>query len=354
MPINRRSLLSGGCLALTAAPLFAAAKSSPQTPLAAKLPRWRGFNLLEKFVQQADRPYEEWDFRFCADHGFDYVRLPLDYRIWTKPDGGWIERPLKEIDQAVDWGRKYRIHVTVCLHRAPGYCINLPKEELDLWTDAEAQRQFAAQWRMFAARYKGIPPEMLSFNLLNEAPDIGEDAYARVVKIGVDAIRAEDPARLIIADGRGGGRRPTYALAPLGIAQAGRGYEPFHLTHYRAPWVDGSRDWPVPTWPHQDGATRIDAQTLWREQIEPWFKLERMGAGVLIGEWGAYNQTPHPVALAWMKDCLENWRKAGWGWSLWNLKGSFGVIDSDRSDVAYADVGGRKIDLEMLKLLQEG
>ena len=38
-----------------------------------------------------------------------------------------------------------------------------------------------------------------------------------------------------------------------------------------------------------------------------------------VGEWGAYQHTPHDVALAWMKDCLELWEEAGWGWGMWNF-----------------------------------
>ena len=41
-----------------------------------------------------------------------------------------------------------------------------------------------------------------------------------------------------------------------------------------------------------------------------------------------------------------------WGWSLWNLRGSFGVLDSGRTDVAYEDFHGHKLDAAMLKLLR--
>ena len=53
-----------------------------------------------------------------------------------------------------------------------------------------------------------------------------------------------------------------------------------------------------------------------------------------------------------MKDCLENWKRAGWGWCLWNLRGDFGPLDSDRADVRYVERGGVKLDTAMLALLQ--
>jgi endoglucanase len=64
--------------------------------------------------------------------------------------------------------------------------------------------------------------------------------------------------------------------------------------------------------------------------------------------------TPHKVVLAWMGDCLDLWKEAGWGWALWNLRGGFSVLDSERADVDYETFRGHKLDREMLKLLQSG
>ena len=47
-----------------------------------KLPRWRGFNLLEKFMLSGGRkPFLEEDFRLISKLGFNFVRLPMDYRL---------------------------------------------------------------------------------------------------------------------------------------------------------------------------------------------------------------------------------------------------------------------------------
>src|SRR5207248_2572966 len=51
----------------------------------AKLPRWRGFNLLEKFIAQNQKPFVEKDFAWMAEWGFDFVRLPLSYHCWSSP-----------------------------------------------------------------------------------------------------------------------------------------------------------------------------------------------------------------------------------------------------------------------------
>jgi endoglucanase len=329
-------------------------KPAAETDLAKKLPRWRGFNLLEKFMAPAHKPFVQTDFEWMQEWGFDFARLPMDYRLWTDAADPYKtdEKVLKEIDQAVELGRAHKIHVCLCLHRAPGYTVASPAEKLNLWTDEEAQKQFDFQWALFAKRYRGIPSGELSFNLVNE-PDnkVKADAYAKVVRRAVAALRKEDPRRLVLSDGLNWGRTPVLELADLGIAQSTRGYDPHALTHYKAPWA-GGENFPPPAWPLKQGNETTDQNALRKTAIEPWKKLEAKGVGVHVGEWGSFNKTPHDVVLRWMADDLELWKEAGWGWALWNLRGSFGVLDSERADVTYEDFHGHKLDRKMLDLLR--
>lgn len=323
-----------------------------------KLPRWRGFNLTEKFTLGGNKPFQEEHFDIIAGWGFDFARLPMDYRCWT-PDAerapyAYDEKNLREIDQAIEYGRQRKVHVNLNLHRAPGYCVNPPKEARDLWTDPEAQKQAAAQWQMFARRYKGIPSKQLSFDMVNEPARIPAERYESVMRLLVKTIRAEDPQRIIVVDGLSWGNDPVPGLADLGIAQSTRGYQPMQISHYQASWVQGSDTWAIPTWPLGEGKDRWDKERLRRERIAPWKALEAKGVGVHVGEWGAFQKTPHPVALAWMRDCLDLWHEAGWGWALWNLEGGFGVLNSGRADITYDNFRGRKLDKAMLDLLRAG
>lgn len=216
------------------------------------LPPWRGFNLLNKFMLTGPNgPFREADLQFIAAHGFNFVRLPMDYRTYISGDDWeqFSEARLAEIDQAVAWGGQYGVHVCLNLHRIPGWTVASPAEAKSLWTDPEAQRVAAKHWGQFAKRYRGISNDRLSFNLLNEPPDITPAAYSNVVAKLASAIRAEDPQRLILCDGLNYAARPVPELIPLRVAQATRGYTPFGLTHYRASWVAGSEGWPTPSWP---------------------------------------------------------------------------------------------------------
>jgi endoglucanase len=354
--MDRRHFLQAAAAA-TAGGLAARAvgASDPAGPTAARLPRWRGFNLLEMFTAERSAPFAERDFAWMAEWGFDFARLPLSYRRWSDPaDWRRLREPaLKGIDQAVELGKRYRVHVNLNFHRAPGYCVNPPAEAFDLLADDKALEACAFHRAHFAERYKGVPNERLSFDLLNEPARVSEEAYVRVARRLAAAIRERDPGRLIVADGLEYGRDPVHGLADLKVAQGTRGYDPFQLSHYKASWARGSDRWPVPTWPHTDpSGRRWDKEALRRRRIEPWQALARKGVGVHVGEWGAHRFTPHAVALAWMRDCLGLWKEAGWGWALWNLRGPFGVVESGRADVAYEDFRGHKLDRAMLDLLR--
>lgn len=353
-------------------PALAAGRAAPARPdpTFRKLPRWRGFNLQEKFQDQPDdlsklapewsfynEPFKEADFRMIAGFGFDFVRLPMSYKCWTK-NGDWRtfdEAKLREIDQAVAWGRQYKLHVCLNFHRAPGFCINPPTEPLSLWTDAEAQAVCALHWGTFARRYKGIPNAELSFDLLNEPYNPTDAQYQNVVRILTQAIYQADPQRLVIADGNGAGYNPVPALAAYRVAQSNRGYVPKELTHYQAPWVEEPiRSHPTPpAWPfHSPGGDVWDRARL-RDMYRPWQALAAAGTGVMMGEYGVYNHTPHAVALGFIEDLLAVLEENQWGWAMWCFRGSMGILDSGRPDVTYEDFQGHKLDRQMLALLQK-
>ena len=359
--MNRRTFLATTAAASVAAALTPAASFAADTkpsPTAKKLPRWRGFNLTQKVHARRDGnpPFAESDFVLLAEWGFDFARLPLSYLCWATADEPvkLREAELQHLDDAVEFGGKHGVHVNLNLHRAPGYCVNPPKEPHDLWTDAPALDACAFHWAHLAHRFEGVPNKRLSFDLLNEPANVAEETYVRVVTRLVQAIRAEDSQRLIIADGLRWGRDPVHGLISLGVAQSTRGYDPMQVSHYHAGWVQGADKWALPTWPLKDGNKPADKDALHRQHIAPWQQLERKGVGIHVGEWGAHNQTPHDVTLAWMRDQLALWREADWGWALWNLRGSFGVLDSGRDDVKYGNFRGGKLDREMLKVLQAG
>lgn len=381
--INRRLFIRNTALAATALTLGSkSAFAMNVSPGKNILPRWKGFNLLDYFSPSApengkgSRSTED-DFKWMSDWGFDFVRIPMAYPSYLSFDRTKDividdvykinNKVVDQIDQLVFMAQKHGLHVSLNLHRAPGYCINAGfHEPFNLWKDKSAQDAFNFHWGMWAERYKGISPEKLSFDLLNEPAYIDDmndqfakkelvpgAIYHKVAEGASKAIRAISPNRLIIADGNEGGSNVTPELIDLKIAQSCRGYWPHYISHYQAPWVwkDPSKA-PTPAWPGT-----FDGKVYGREQLEdfykPWSALVEKGVGVHCGECGCWRNTPHEVFLAWFGDVIDILTKSGIGYALWNFRGDFGVLDSGRADVKYTDWYGHKLDSKMLALLKK-
>jgi endoglucanase len=325
--------------------------------------RWRGVNLLGMFRcpttglapdPRVDGHFVEWEFKALREWGFNFARLPLDYRILIANDdwSDFSEKKMKFLDEAVAWGRKYGIHVQICFHRIPGYCILDQTEAFPLGTSPVAQEAACRLWATCARRWKDVPNEELSFNLFNEPTrhTSGKNYLPLVLKL-IDAIRQVDPKRYIMVDGNSCASMPLPELYSMpAVGQAFRGYTPHAITHYASDYVKTPKE--PPTWPlapgYGDKWTRLSPE----ETVAKYQPAIDAGEYCMVGEFGCRNKTPHGVTLAWMEHCLKLWKSKNLGWALWNLRGHNGFLDSGRMDVAYEDFKGHKLDRKMLELLQ--
>lgn len=370
-----RSLMAGSaCLIDTRHPLnFDSVRKN-------KLPRWKGFNLLDLFSPDPSNVREganEEYFKWMSDWGFDFVRIPMAYPSYIRFDRSKPIHPrrvckydmkaVEKVDQLVYQAHKYGIHVSLNLHRAPGFCVNAGfQEPYNLWKDEQALKDFCRHWKFWASRYRDISSEKISFDLLNE-PCMREDMndqhsqrsavpgelYRKLVVEASKVIRDQNPDHLIIADGNNVGRDVIPEIIDLDVAQSCRGYNPGIISHYKAPWVyKDPENLPEPKWPGQVGEQYLSRQML-IDMYKPWIKLVDQGVGVHCGECGCWNKTPHDVFLAWFKDVLSILGENDIGFALWEFRGSFGLLDSGREDVDYEDWYGHKLDRKLLNLLQE-
>jgi aryl-phospho-beta-D-glucosidase BglC (GH1 family) len=354
-----------------------------------KLPRWRGFNLLDFYTSKPlvlPRPNNpgkttEDDLKWISDWGFDFVRIPVQYPSYINFDKGndkdkkitpeevvsFNEQAIEEIEKLVYLANKYGIHVSLNLHRVPGFCINAGFDEpFNLWKDDAAQQAFYTHWEMWAKRFKNVSAKKLSFDLINEPcfrEDMNDqfgkrtaipgDVYRKIVEGSLEVILKHNADRLVLADGNNGGSSVTPELNNLKVAQSCRGYFPGEVSHYRAPWVwKNPDDAPTPVWPGTIKNKAFSRKNL-EDFYRPWIELVQQGVGVHCGECGCYRETPHEVFLAWMTDVLDILTENKIGWAFWNFRGDFGVMNSGRKDVAYEDWHGQKLDRKMLEMLQK-
>lgn len=344
------------------------------------LPKWKGFNVLDFFnpdPQKARPQTPEEHFKWMQDWGFDFVRIPIAYPSYLKFDRTRNIRPeeVRQIDseatdrieQLVYTAQKYGHHVSLNLHRAPGYCINAGfHEPYNIWTDQEAEDDFCFHWEFWAKKFKNQSSKNLSFDLLNEPSwrdDMNDqfgaktilpgDVYFKLVAAAKKAIQSVNPKRLIIADGNQVGTKVTPELIPLKVAQSCRGYAPGIISHYKAPWVfKDMSNIPEVKWPGQVGDQYLSRKML-EDIYAPWIALKNQGIGVHCGECGCYNKTPHAVFLAWFGDVIDILSSNGIGFALWEFSGSFGILNSGREDVDYEDFHGQKLDRKLLNLIQK-
>ena len=247
---DRRSFLKTTALASLCAGLTGPiAFASTHQTVANPLPRWRGFNLLDYFGANPPRGNskdltKEDDFRWMADWGFDFVRIPMAYPRYIRFDRtkdvtprevlNFDEKVIDEIEKLVQLANKYQLHVSLNLHRAPGYCVNAGfNEPYNLWKDEEAQQAFYAHWEMWAKRFKNYSKAQISFDLVNE-PSMREDmndqfgartsvpgaVYRKVAQTAAETIRKYNPDRLVVADGNDVGASVIPEIADLNIAQS--------------------------------------------------------------------------------------------------------------------------------------
>lgn len=367
------------------------------------LPRWRGFNLHQMFSTSSrwgelmpmdDHRVQEDDVRWLADWGFDFVRVPVSYLLLIGDSSRrtFPEERLAILDRVVGFGERYHVHVSLNLWRAPGhtnfgYPYNEP-EVGSLWTDdgLGSRELFAGLWSTLAARYRGIPSERLSFDLVNEppatalVPGVSDADVLLTYESAVRAVRSVDPERTVLVEGLDWGGRPVPAdwCERNGVAQSVHGFVPLAVSHHRCAYMPTGLDVSrvPPTWPMDldldlvgpdvdvppelalmrdrgvAGPRRWDRDEIAR-WLRPWFDTVAGGVGVHAGETGVHRAVPHDVAMGWLDDTLSLLTENGIGYALWNLRGPFGVLDSGRDDVAYEDWHGHRLDRRMLDLLQK-
>ena len=379
--LTRRKFIKEGAISLAAISVAGATTSAfgeSKKPRGNPLPRWRGFNLTD-FTSPSPssrRGSTDDDLKWIVDWGFDFIRLPVAYPRYLDFDRSQPITPAdvykideKEVDEIEAFAHKaqdHGLHVSLNLHRAPGYCINAGfHEPYDLWKSKEAQDAFCFHWSLWGKRFKTVPRSKISFDLLNE-PSLRSDLndqhasssavpgelYRTVAKAARDAIRASNPQHLVIADGNKIGNQVTPELNDLDIAQSCRGYFPGAISHYRAPWANKDPEHsPTPIWPGTIKGEKFDKARL-EKYYEPWIELTKMGIGVHCGECGCWNKTPHDIFLAWFQDVLDILTANQIGYALWNFRGDFGILDSGRADVDYQEWHGHKLDAKLLELLK--
>ena len=310
------------------------------------------------------------DVRRIAGFGMDHLRLPFDYELLERDDAPkrYDEDGFSWIERGLDWCAQGGLNVVLDMHRAPG--ASFSAEVNPLYDDEVCQDRYACLWRAIAERFSGRGPEV-AFELLNEATAKDPEDWNRVAQIGLDAIRAVDPSRVVFVGSNMWNACDQFPRLRFfddpQVVYTFHFYHPFCFTHQRASWSRPmgqlyTRHVPYPGRPpglkellaaappeHRQWAeefVRVSDREMNRnyleEELRPALAYRDLhGVTLYCGEFGALPNGDEETRRAWYGDVVGLLEKHGIGWANWDYQGGFGLIGADGSPTVVHEVLAR-------------
>lgn len=229
--IQLRGLGLGGWMLQEGYMLKTADFAGPQYKIKEKIAELIGEDGMQEFYKAyLKNGITKQDIDFLAKAGFNSIRLPMHYNLYTLPiekepakgKDTWLEEGFKMTDDLLQWCKDNKIYLILDLHAAPGGQGNdanisdNDKTKPSLWENEENQRKTIALWKKLAERYKN-EPWIGGYDIINE-PNINftgknpngtdEMSNAPLWKLQKDitaAIREVDQKHIIFIEGNGWG-----------------------------------------------------------------------------------------------------------------------------------------------------
>jgi endoglucanase len=288
----------------------------------------------------------EKDIQTIASWGMDHVRLPVDYPVLEDDAAPFAYRAagLAHIDNCLAWCNAHGLNLILDLHKAPGYFFGT-FTETTLFNDPQTRERFLSLWEMLARRYRGVNPDGLVFELLNEMVQPTSDPWNALAGEAFRRIRAVDPARWVMIGGNNYNSAWTLKEITLiddpRVAYTFHFYEPMPFTHQRAAWVPDLLALNAVT-PYPGMAPGVEAflaiQSEYRQSLEKFvvtpLDLEYLranlqpaldflaltGAPLYCGEYGAIDHAPLDSRIRWHRDFVDLLREHNIGRAVWSYK----------------------------------
>jgi len=238
--IQLRGLGPGGWMLQEGYMLKTADFAGPQYKIKEKIAELIGEDGMNEFYKAYwKNGITKQDIDFLAKAGFNSIRLPMHYNLYTLPiekepvkgKNTWLEEGFKMTDDLLQWCATNKIYLILDLHAAPGgqgNDVNISdndKSKPSLWENEENQKKTIALWKKLADRYKDSP-WIGGYDLINE-PNINftgknpngtdEMSNAPLWKLQKDittAIREVDKKHIIFIEGNGWGNNYN-GLTPI-------------------------------------------------------------------------------------------------------------------------------------------
>jgi endoglucanase len=259
---------------------------------------------------------QEDDFKFIAQSGFNFVRLPFHYGLIEQAPGKFDRKGVAYLDRAISWAAKYDLTVLLDMHAVPG-CQNGDwhsdsEGKADFWRSAASQRRAIAIWEYLADRYKDNGT-VVGYDLLNEAVIDDPKPLSAYYKKAIKAIRAVDRHHILFVEGN----RWAQDLDVLdefednNLVFSIHYYEPMEYTFNLIPHL---------SYPLTYGFSRWDMPQM-RKRLEGYARFAQKKQRALhVGEFGVnYRQSVYGEDV-YLRDILACFKDLGLHWNYWTYK----------------------------------
>ena len=290
------------------------------------------------------------DVKFITEIGYDHIRIPIDEEQMWDEQGNQEAEAFKLLHNAIGWAADHHLKVIVDLHILRSHHFN--ESEKPLWTDPNAQAQFYQCWRDLSDELIRYPTDLVAYELMNEPVADDPEEWNVLVAKATAVVRQKEPQRFIMI---GSNRwQSVHTFDELKVPEndpyiilSFHFYHPFLLTHHQASWTNiGAYDGPV-QYPgllvDEDSVAAIADPEL-RKRIEdqnaiftkdsleqmmekPLRKAKELNLQLYCGEWGCLPTVPRESFLQWYADVRDILEKHEVGWTIWDYKGGFGIVD---------------------------
>lgn len=325
-------------------------------------PLHRGTNISHWLSQSSARGAERRlkftreDTARLADLGLDHLRLPVDEEQLWDDAGNRQTEAWDLLNQGLDWCAEQGMRAVVDLHILRCHYFNAGPEGKTLFTDPKAAAHFGDVWDELSCALRDRPVDRVAYELLNEAVADDSADWNRVLRAPYEAIRAAEPNRFIAIGSNRWCQTATFPELQVPaddprIILVFHYYNPMPITHYRASWVPGLRDYdgPIqyPGKPIPDEALAAATPAL-RAQLEPLnneFGPETMQDDLLpalakatamklplwCNEFGVIANTPNDIRGRWYRDFVSVLESRAIAWANWDFRGGFGLYDKNNN-----------------------
>jgi endoglucanase len=291
------------------------------------------------------------DFEKIRELGFDHVRIPVDEEQLWDTAGNMNRDAFELLHNAIRWSFDNDLRVIVDLHILRSHHFNA--EVKQLWTDPAAQEAFLGFWKQLSGELQAYPVGKLAYELMNEAVADDPEDWNRLIARGIETIRAMEPERVIVVGSNRWQQVGTFKdlKVPAGdtnLVLSFHFYEPFLLTHYKAPWTGslsqfkGEVRYPGYTVDTME-YTKLSGEVLERVRgsngywdatrieeaiMQAKVVADRYGLPLYCGEFGCFPSTPPELRNTYYRDLISVFDKLGISWTHWNYKNDFPVVDN--------------------------